>query len=620
MNAIANRRLAPGAAFDAAVLRVILVGVAAVGLVAGAILQWLGPPDWAGPVWALATLPILLTLLLDIVRSLRRGEFGLDVVAALSMSAALVLGEALAGNVVALMYASGQLLEAFAQGRARREMTALLGRVARTAIRYRGDELEEISIDAIVPADLLLIRNGETVPVDGRVVSPLATLDISALTGESLPQTVPPGGESLSGATCIGSAFKLVASRTAAESTYASIVRLVERAQESKAPMARLADRFALWFLALTVAMASAAWALTGDPIRGLSVLVVATPCPLILAVPVALISGISRVARMGVLVKGGEVLEALARTRTVVLDKTGTVTHGRAAISQVRTTKGNSEDEVLRLAASLDQASGHVVAAALIDEANRRGLPLSIPREIDETAGVGIRGIVDGHDVAIGATRYVSPGTTAERVSLKEGLPADSMTVAVAIDGALAGVIVLEDRIREDAGQLLEGLRATGIRRIVVASGDREEIARSVGERLAVDAALGELSPEGKVDVIQRESAAGPVMMIGDGVNDAPALAAADVGVAMGARGTAASSEAAGVVLLVDRLEPLSAAMVAARRTSRIALQSVVAGIGLSMVAMIIAALGYLPPVQGSLVQEAIDIAVILNALRALR
>jgi heavy metal translocating P-type ATPase len=620
MNAIAERRLAPGAAVDAAVLRVILAGVAAVGLVSGAILQWFGPADWAGPAWTLATLTILLTLLLDIMRSLRRGEFGLDIVAALSMSAALVLGEALAGNVVALMYAGGQLLEAFAQGRARREMSALLGRVARTAMRYRGDVLEEISIDAIMPGDLLLIRNGETVPVDGRVVAPPATLDLSALTGESIPQSVPSGGESLSGATCIGSAFKLVASRPAAESTYASIVRLVERAQESKAPMARLADRFALWFLALTVTMASVAWALTGDPIRGLSVLVVATPCPLILAVPVALISGISRVARMGVLLKGGDVLEALARTRTVVLDKTGTVTHGRAVISEIRTAKGIGEDEVLRLAASLDQASGHVVAAALIDEANRRGLPLSIPREIDETAGVGIRGIVDGYDVAIGATRYVSPDATAERLSLKEGLPADAMTVAVAIDDALAGLIVLQDRIREDARQLLEGLRATGIRRIVLASGDREEIARSVGERLAVDAAVGELSPEGKIDVVQRERAAGPVMMIGDGVNDAPALAAADVGVAMGARGTAASSEAAGVVLLVDRLEPLSAAMVAARRTSTIALQSVVAGIGLSMVAMIAAALGYLSPVQGSLVQEAIDIAVILNALRALR
>lgn len=384
--------------------------------------------------------------------------------------------------------------------------------------------------------------------------------------------------------------------------------------------MTRLADRFALWFLALTATMASAAWLLSGDPIRGLSVLVVATPCPLILAVPVALISGISRVARIGVLVKGGAALEALARARTVVLDKTGTVTQGRAAISQIRTTDAIREDEALRLAASLDQASGHVVAAALIDEATRRGLPLSIPSEIDETAGVGIRGTVDGRRVAVGATHYVSPAATAERMLLKEGLPDDAMTVAVALDGALVGLFVLEDRIRDDARQLVEGLRATGIRRIVLASGDREAIARSVGERLSVDASLGGLSPEGKVDVVRREAARGPVIMVGDGVNDAPALAAAEVGVAMGARGTAASSEAAGVVLLVDRLEPLSAAIVAARRTSRIAIQSVVAGIGLSMVAMIAAALGHLTPVQGSLVQEAIDIAVILNALRALR
>lgn len=620
MSVIEERRLARVVAVDASLLRRILVGVAVVGLASGAMLRWLGSADWADLAWMLATVPVLLTLLAEIVRSLRRGEFGLDVVAALSMSAALVLGEALAANVVALMYAGGQMLEAFAQGRARTEMAALLGRVARTAIRYRGTDLEEVPIDVIVPGDLLLIRKGETVPVDGRVVAPRATLDLSALTGESMPQSVAPGGESLSGATCVGSAFKLVASRPAAESTYASIVRLVERAQESKAPMTRLADRFALWFLALTATMASAAWFLAGDPIRGLSVLVVATPCPLILAVPVALISGISRMARMGVLVKGGAALEALARARTVVLDKTGTVTQGRAAISQIRTTDGIREDEALRLAASLDQASGHVVAAALIDEATRRGLSLSIPSEIDETAGVGIQGTVDGRRVAVGATHYVSPAATAERVLLKDGLPDDAMTVAVALDGELVGVIVLEDRIRDDAGQLVEGLRATGIRRIVLASGDREAIARSVGERLAVDASLGGLSPEGKVDVVRREATSGPVIMIGDGVNDAPALAAAEVGVAMGARGTAASSEAAGVVLLVDRLEPLSEAMVAAKRTSRIALQSVVAGIGLSMAAMIAAALGHLSPIQGSLVQEAIDIAVILNALRALR
>ncbi len=598
-----------------------LVSVAVLGLATGAALWVGGRPDLSSLAWMAATLPVLLALLIEIVSSLRRGDVGLDVVAALSMSAALVFGETLAGNVVALMYAGGQLLETFAQGRARREMTALLGRVAHSAMRYRGEELEEVPIAQIVPGDRLLIRQGEVLPVDGHVAGSPATLDLSALTGESMPLQVRPGGEGLSGASSVGAPFELVASRPAAESTYAAIVRLVEGAQASKAPMVRLADRYAIWFLGFTVVLAGAAWAFTGDPIRALSVLVVATPCPLILAVPVAIISGISRVARIGVLVKQGGVLEALARVKVAVLDKTGTLTVGQASVSEIRAANGFGEDEVLRLAASLDQASGHVVAAALIGEALRRGLTLSAPREAEESAGEGIEGLIDGQRVALGANRYVGARLSVGMdASLRDGIAPETMTVAVACDGQMAGLIVLEDRVRDDAGQLVDELRAAGLRRIVLASGDRSEIAEAVGARLGIDAVLGGLDPQSKVAVVQREAAVGPVMMVGDGVNDAPALAAADVGVAMGARGTAASSEAAGVVLLVDELGPLAKAIVIAKRTRAIAVQSVVAGLGLSVLAMVAAAFGYLSPVEGALLQEAIDVAVILNALRALR
>lgn len=598
-----------------------LVVVAVLGLATGIAAWWLGRPDLSSLVWAAATLPVLIALLVEIVGSLRRGDVGLDIVAALSMTAALAFGEPLAGNVVALMYSGGQLLEVFAQGRARREMTALLGRVASTAMRYGNGDLEEVPIARIVPGDRLLIRKGETLPVDGHVATSAATLDLSALTGESVPQNVSPGGEGLSGATSVGAPFDLIASRPAAESTYASIVRLVEGAQASKAPMVRLADRYAIWFLALTVTVASAAWLLTGDPIRALSVLVVATPCPLILAVPVAIISGISRTARIGVLVKGGGILEALARIETVVLDKTGTLTHGQATVSGIRASSGFSEDEVLRLAASLDQASGHVVAAALIGEANKRGLALSLPHQIDETAGEGLVGLVDGRRVAVGSEAYIGRHVSVSDPSPDRGaISPQLMTVAVSCDGALAGLIVLEDRVRSDAAHLLNHLREAGVRRIVLASGDRSEIAMSVGEALGVDMVLGNLDPAGKVGVIKREAASGPVMMVGDGVNDAPALAAADVGVAMGARGTAASSEAAGVVLLVDQLAPLAKAITIAKRTRGIAVQSVVVGLGLSILAMVAAAFGYLSPVQGALLQELIDVAVILNALRALR
>jgi len=598
-----------------------LVAIALLGLAAGGWFWWRGETAQSGLAWTLGTLPVLLALFGQIVGSLRRGDVGLDVVAALSMSAALLFGETLAGNVVALMYAGGQLLESFAEGRARQEMTALLGRVAFTAMRYRGQALEEVPLPSIRQGDRLLIRQGDVVPVDGHVADGVAVLDLSALTGESIPRSLSRGGEVMSGSTLVGPAFDLVASRPAAESTYAGIVRLVEAAQASKSPMARLADRYAIWFLALTVAIAGAAWIASGDPIRALAVLVVATPCPLILAVPVAIISGISRTAKLGALVKDGAALEALAHVRTAILDKTGTVTHGRPAITAIRTGEGFTECEVLGLAASLDQASAHVMATSLIQAAADAGLTLSPPTQIAEVPGKGIEGIVDGRRVAIGGDTYVRNRSSAGHEMLQASDDqAGVQSVAVAVDGTVAGVILLQDQLRDDARSTLDALRAAGIERIVLTSGDMDSIAQTVGRSLGFDEILGDLTPEGKVAAVRREAATRPVMMVGDGVNDAPALAAAQVGVAMGARGAAASSEAASVVLLVDELNPLANALGIARRTRAIALQSVFVGLGLSIAGMIAAALGYLPPVQGALLQEAIDVAVILNALRALR
>ena len=597
-----------------------LVAIALLGLAAGGGLAFSGSPALARVAWTAATFPILGTLLLQIVVSLRQGDVGLDVVAALSMSAALAFNESLAGNVVALMYSGGRLLETFAQGRARREMTALLGRVARTAMRYNGLGLEEVSINDIAPGDRILIREGEVLPVDGHVAGPFALLDLSALTGESAPRRIAQGDEALSGATSAGEAFELIATRRAAESTYAGIVRLVEAAQRSKAPMVRIADRYAMGFLALTLAIAGSAWVVSQDPIRVLAVLVVATPCPLILAVPVAIISGMSRVARHGVLVKSGGVLEAMSTIRTAIVDKTGTLTHGRASIAGIRTKGSISQDEVLGLAASLDQASSHVLAAALITAAAERGLNLAAPTDIREAPGEGIAGNVGGQRVVIGSIDYVRravDGPAADE--MLEGIEPELLAVAVAIDGEMAGVILLQDRVRSDAGDMLATLRKAGVRRIVLASGDKVDIAEAVGRQIGADLTMGNLTPQQKVDLVKAEGG-NPVMMVGDGVNDAPALAAANVGVAMGARGTAASSEAAGVVVLVDELKPLATAITIAIRTRRIAFQSVYVGIGLSIAAMIVAALGYLPPVQGALLQEAIDVAVILNALRALR
>lgn len=600
--------------------RSVLVTIAVAGLAAG-IFAWVIGADWASWAWMAGTVPVLAALIFEIITSLRRGEVGLDLVAALSMSVALAFGEELAGNVVALMYAGGQVLESYAESRARREMTALLGRAAHSAMRYLDGALEEVSIERLEVGDHILLRHGEVAPVDGVLVSPEGLLDQSVLTGESLPAGKRAGDEILSGSTNAGDPVEVRATRPAAESTYANIVRLVAQAQESKAPSVRIADRYAIWFLVLTLIIAGLPWWLTGDITRILPVLVVATPCPLILALPVAIISGMSRAAKGGVLIKSGGAIEALAKVKTAILDKTGTLTFGQARVSEIRTVDGWTEDEILRLAASLDQASNHVIAEALVTEARRRGFTLSTPTEVSETAGTGVVGKVEGQLVVIGGSRFVRDRSReGDPYALRKGVKEGSVVVAVAVAEKLAGLIILADELRPDAPAMLEALKQAGIRRIVLASGDRQDVVESVARRLGIADAFGELSPSDKVTVVARESGSAPTMMVGDGVNDALALASADVGVAMGARGSAASSESADVVLLVDRIASLTFAVAVAHRTRRIALESVLIGLGLSIAAMIVAAFGYLPPVQGALTQEAIDIAVILNALRALR
>lgn len=601
-------------------VRPMLVVVPLLGLILGWGTHLGGVGQWSGSIWATATIPVLGALLVEIFASLRRGDVGLDIVAALSMTGALLFGEHLAAVVVALMYAGGQYLESFAERRAEREMTELLGRVPRTAARYRDRRLEEVDLETVAPEDRLLIRQGDVVPVDGVVARGTAVLDQAALTGEALPVRKDPGELVMSGVTNAGDAFDLTATHRAAESTYAGIIRLIEAAQASKAPMARLADRFAIAFLALTVTLAGGAWLWSGDPIRALAVLVVATPCPLILAVPVAIVSGVSRAAKAGVLVKGGKALEALARVRVLVIDKTGTLTHGEAQLAVIQPAADFPSETLLRLAASLDQASKHVTARALVREAQARGLSLAVPTGVAEVPGEGLEGTVDGHHVVVGGLRYVANTVPGLGRSLDGSrYPAGSVVVAVAVDGRLGGLLVLADRLRTEAAQVIERLRRLGLDRIVLASGDRNDVAEAVTVGLHLDGVHADLTPDRKIDIVQAEKRYGPVMMIGDGVNDAPALAAADLGVAMGAKGAAASAEAADVVLLVDRLDKIPAAIQAARRSRSIALQSVYAGIGLSVVGMTVAAFGYLTPVQGALIQEAIDVAVILNALRAL-
>lgn len=599
--------------------KILLSLVSASGLALGFAAGWAGRSGWAEAFWGGAAVIVLAALLIQILRSLGRGEFGLDIVAALSMSAAIAFGENLAAAVVALMYAGGQLLEDYASSRATAEMKALLDRAPKTALRYRDGELESCGIDDLRPGDRILVRQGDIVPADGRVLAGGALLDLSALTGESVPVKAAADHDVPSGALSLDMAFDLVVTKTAAESAYSAILRLVREAQTAKAPMVRLADRYAIWFLLLTVIIAGAAYLFSGDRLRLLAVLVVATPCPLILAVPVAIIAGISRAAKQGVLLKGGPVLEAMAKARVLVIDKTGTLTHGRADLTGIDAQPGWKADDILSLAASLDQASNHAMAHSIVAAAHLRHLKLTQPHKARETAGEGITGWVGHHRVHVGGDGFVR--RLLKRKQLPRGAAqTGAVTVAVAVDGKLAGHLIMADTLRDDAPAALSRLRQAGIARIVLASGDSRAVTEKIGGALRLDNVRAELTPAGKVEIVIAERRHGTVLMAGDGVNDAPALAAADVGIAMGARGSAASAEAADAVLLVDRLERIADAVEISRRARKIALESVTIGLGLSVVAMVVAALGYLSVIQGALLQEAIDLAVILNALRALR
>lgn len=599
-----------------------LIVIALLGLAGGLAAKLAGRPELAHGLWTAGAIPVVASLAISIIRDLRAGRMGVDAVALLAMAAALALHEALAAIVVAVMYAGGAALEDFAVGRAERDLKSLIDRAPRIAHRKTGESFEDIPIENVAVGDRLQVRAGEVVPVDGQIASSSATLDESAVTGEPIPVARSAGEAARSGAVNAGETFELSASATAGESTYAGIVKMVSAAQTAKSPFIRMADRFALILLPVTLATAGAAWALSGDPIRALAVLVAATPCPLILAAPVAFIAGAAQAARRGILIKGGGPLEALARAHTVMFDKTGTLTVGGARLVAIETAAGEDPDALLGFAASLEQASHHVVAAAIVAASAARGLKLQIPQNVRETMGSGLEGVVDGRVIRAGSHQLVcgaaGVGEWAAR-ALRRASWRSALSVFVSIDGRAAGALLLADELRPEAPRAIRALRAAGVRRIVMVTGDRADSAETIGAALDLDAVLADRVPADKLDAVQLEQRLHPTVMVGDGINDAPALAAADVGVAMGARGASASSEAADVVILVDQIDRVSDAVAIARRTRAIAMQSIVAGMALSGLAMGAAAAGWLSPVAGALTQEAIDVAVILNALRAL-
>ncbi|SDH62962.1 heavy metal-(Cd/Co/Hg/Pb/Zn)-translocating P-type ATPase [Leifsonia sp. 98AMF] len=604
-----SRRLIRAALRYRVITLTLLVGVVSLALfLAGAV----AAAQWTAGLYAIA---VAVGYTVRMLRTLASGGLGVDLLAVVAIVATVAVGEVAAALVVVLMLSGGEALEDYANRRARHELDALLRREPRSAHRFAGDRIEDVPVGDVRVGDILLVRPAEVVPVDG-VLLDAAAFDLSSLTGESLPVDRSPGDDILSGSINGAEAVRLRATAVASDSQYQQIVALVAQAAGSRPRVVRLADRFAVPFTVFSLLLAGVAWAVSGDPVRFAEVLVLATPCPLLIAAPVAFIGGMSRAAHSGILVRTGSVFETLARARTVVFDKTGTLTTGRPVLREVRPAPGVDATELLALTASAEQYSSHVLAASVVQAAEQRSIALREVASAEEHATNGVLAEVDGRRVAVGKlafARSFAPDTPRAEIGPGE------LAVYVTIDDAYAGVLLEADPPRPNASATLRGLRELGVTDIELLTGDAEETAAHTAAALGISRYRAECLPADKVRRVA-EITERPVVMVGDGVNDAPVLARADVGVAMGAKGATAASESADVVLLVDDIGGVVDALAISRRTVRIALQSIWLGIAASVVLMLIAAFGVIPAIVGALLQEAVDLATILAALRAAR
>ncbi len=592
-----------------AVTLTLVIGLLGIVLAATGV-GWL--VAWAFSAYALA---IAAWQAVGMVRELLRGHFGLDVLAITAIVATVAVGEFVAALLVVLMLTGGEALEDYANRRAKRELDALLARAPLRAHVQRDGDIRDVDVDEVVVGDVLLVRPSEVIPVDGALLSPAASVDQSSLTGESIPVDKSAGDELLSGTINGAEAIELRATATAAASQYQQIVALVAEASESRAPVVRLADRYAVPFTAFALVLGGVAWIVSGEPARFAEVLVLATPCPLLIAAPVAFVGGMSRAARDGIIVKGGSVLERLAAARTVVFDKTGTLTHGSPDITEVRPAPGFTEDELLAAVASAEEYSSHVLASSMIREAASRGLARTEATRAREVATNGVEAEIAGRRVVVGKFRFVAEhAPDARRTHIAPG----ELAVYTAIDGRYAGAILASDVVRGNARSTLERLNALGVHRTVMLTGDARETAEHVASGLGISEVRAECLPADKVEAVAGLPER-PVIMVGDGVNDAPVLAASDVGIAMGAKGATAASESADAVVLVDDIARVADAVVIGRRTVSVALQSIWLGIAASVGLMIVAAFGVIPATAGALLQELVDLVTILAALRAI-
>ncbi len=563
--------------------------------------------------WAIGGFVGLIPSIKWVIDELKDKQMGSDVLAIFSIVGALVIQEFFAASVISFMLASGRALESWAEGRADSALKSLIDRMPKLANRITvSGQLEIISVENVVSGDRLVVKSGEIVPVDG-IAQESCYLDQSALTGEPLPVLLNKLDPVISGTINAGNTFEMLATGNVSQSTYSGIVTMVRNSRAESSPNIRLANKWALRFVPLTILMAGITYLLTGDATRTVAVLVVATPCPLILAVPIALVAGMSRATKSGAVIKGGAVLEKLSRAEVVLLDKTGTVTHGGPVITEISSIPGLSTEYVLQIAASLDQYSPHVVAKSLVDEAKRREIKLLSASDVIEEHGKEVTGLVAGKKVRVGA----APDSIPNWAKLEQPL-----LVALHVDEELIAMFGLEDPIRMESRRTVDELHRLGVREIVMITGDKEDTARAVASELGINRVIANSTPETKLNTVHeyRNKVTGTVLVVGDGINDAPALAASDVGIAMGARGATAASEAADVVIIEDSIDRVTSAIALAKISHRKALQASVGGMGLALIAMAAAAVNHLTPSEGAIVQELIDLLAIMWALTTLK
>jgi heavy metal translocating P-type ATPase len=593
-----------------------LFALALAALAAGLILQFARQATAAHWVLNVVALAEVLPLLWDMFQDFRSGSYGIDILAATAVVASVVLNQPWAALVVVLMLTGGESLEDFAERRANTELFSLLQRAPLTARVIRNRKMLEVPIKDVHVGDKLVIRPGEVVPVDAVILEGTASFDEASLTGESLPQPKTISDTIVSGTVDLDGAITAKALARAADSQYEQIIRLVRAAAGSKSPFVRLADRYSLPFTFMAYAIAVAVWVISGHAIRFLEVIIVATPCPLLLAAPIALISGMSRASKYGIVVKTGSALERLAEAQTIAFDKTGTLTKGQLTVTGVKSYGELDQDGVLSLAAGLEQNSNHVAARAVVASAQAQKLNVAKAKHVRELAGRGLQAAHKGREVLVGRLELMQ-----ERgVALPKGFKPDTFkqtVVYVAIDDKLAGAISLEDELRPDSQATLERLRRLGLRRTLLVTGDNQATAQAIATSIGIEEVHAEMLPADKLHLIEKLPHR-PSVFVGDGINDAPVLTRADVGIALGARGSTAASESADLVILTDDIGRVATAYAIARRTFQIARQSILAGIGLSIILMLIFATGKFPPLLGAILQEVVDVVVIFNALRA--